>query len=274
MSSWLINGLTLGSALGLQLTRDTTWRMGTTNRRTTVTLPGIHGTINIGLPVYDEQQIVVDANVKAATEDSLEEAINQLLALCGTPTLTLTRSSGGITSTAAAELVSIAHDDWVPVVATHVVAIFAIPDAMFRGPIVTSDDLVFSGTLTAQEIASLSGASAPISDAVVRVTGPATSVTLTDPSSATGITWSGALAAGQYLFLRGRPLMARISSSATDWLSGGVSVLAAIGYPAAGRLQMFPVIQSATIRKIQLTASGTGLSGASRLCVQGRKAYL
>ena len=274
MASWLINGLDVATALGLRLTQDTSWRMGTANRRTTVELPGVHGNINLGLPVYDEQQVTLDANVQAATEGALEEAISHFLALCGTPTLTLTRISGGVTSTADAALVSIAHDEWVPSVSTHIVAVFAIPGAFFRGPTVTDADLVFSGTLTAQEIAALSGSSAPISDAVIRITGPATSVTLTDPTSGTGLTWSGTLGSGGYLFLRGRSLMARISGSPSDWLSGGTSDLDAIGYPAAGRLQLFPVVQSATVRKIQLTASGTGLSGASRLCVQGRKAYL
>ncbi len=273
MASWLINGLSVADIFG-KLTAETTWKMGTANRRTVAQLPGIHGSLALGLPVLDEPTVTLDVLFRAATEAQLEEAVTHFQALCATPTVTLTRVSGGVTTTADASLVSVGHDGWVPGASSHLTVVFAIPGAMFRGPLVGVDDVVFSGALVAHELEPLSGSSAPIGDAVARITGPATSVSLTDPSSGTGMSWSGTLTAGQYLFLRARPLMARISSVSTDWWAGGTDVLGQIDYPSAGRLQLFPVVQSATVRKIQISASGTGLSGASRISVLGRQAHL
>lgn len=152
--------------------------------------------------------------------------------------------------------------------------LFAIPGTFFRAAAWTSADLAFAADLTMAELSGLSGSTAPIGDATIRVTGPATSVTVTDPTTGAGITWSGSLAAGQYLFMRPRPLSARISSLSSEWTSGGTDVSTGLDFPAAGRLQLWPVVQSATVRKVLINATGDGRTTATKLAVQAQGAYL
>lgn len=275
MADWLVNGLSATQAFGLRLTQDTSWKAGAATRRTTMQLPNMHGLLNLGLPVFDETQVTLDAWLWASSEAQIEEACNQFLAVCSAPRLTLTRISGGLTLTAAAALVTIGHDGWTPGAACHVVVVFAIPGAFLRDPApATSNDFVFSGTISNQPIVQLAGSTAPIPDPMIRVTGPCTGVTVSDPQTATAISWTGSLPAGQYLFISPHPLSARVSDNAADWSSGGTSVLAGVDYPGAGRLQLWPVVDSGTARSVKFTAQGSGLTPASRLCIQARRSYL
>lgn len=272
--AYLINGLDLATALGLTLTDDTTWRSSVSVRRSPITIPGQHGTLNPSRPVIDESKVSVDAWAIAASQAQLEEAVNQFNALAMQSTLTLTRASGGITTSAIANLVSIAHSDYVEDTAAHLVALFAIPAGLFRETVANGDDIAFSANLVNTELVALSGSSGPIVDAVVRITGPATSVSITDPGTGTGLTWAGTLAAGQYLFLCAKPLSGRISANASDWISGGTDQSPLVSHPAAGRLELCPVVQSGTVRKILLSASGVGRSAATKIAVRAGRCYL
>jgi hypothetical protein len=269
-----VNGLSLASALGLTLTSDTTWRAEVKTRQSPITIPGQHGALNVGLPVYESGQVVANAWALAANQAALETAINQFIALCAAPTVTLTRVSGGLTQSAVVRLVSINHPNFVPGSASRIVIALSIPGVFFRSAVATSPDLAYSGNLTNIEIAILSGSTAPIGDAVLRVTGPRTNPYVTDPSTGTGIYWAGTVPASQYLYLCANPVSARLSTSSSAWTSGGTDVSGAVSFPAAGRLQLWPVVQSATVRKVLLSATGTGGTAASKLAVRAQGSYL
>ena len=273
-STWLLNGYDLDTALGLRLGRATQWRVATAIRRSPLVMPGAHGSLSSGRPIFDDTVATAEAWVLASSQDELEEKLNHFEALAVQTALTLTRTSGSLTTSAAVDLVSVTHSDYVTRTSSRVTVLFAVPGVFFRAAPWTSSDLAFTSSLTNTELTGLSGSTGPIGDAVIRITGPATSVSVDDPMTGTGISWSGTLNAGQYLFLRARPLSGRISSTATDWSSGGSDVSGAVSFPAAGRLQLWPVVQSATVRKILMSATGTGRSTATKLAVQGQGAYL
>jgi len=272
--TWLLNGIDLDVETG-HLAAVTLWRPPISTRRSPVTIPGMHGSLTSGLPVFEDPQIVIGIRTTQTTQAALEEAVNMVAALLTQPTLTVTRVSGGLTTSARAELVSADMDnDFLAGGTSAPVAVLSIPGVFFRDTAAVSTDFPFTADLVNQEVATLSGSTGPIGDAVIRITGACTNPVVTDPGTGTGISYAGTVASGQYLFMSARPLSARISSSASDWLSGGSDVSPAVSFPAAGRLQLWPVVQSATVRKVLLSATGTGRTGSPKLAVRGQRSYL
>lgn len=272
--TWTLNGVDLDTATG-HLASATVWRPPISVRRSATVIPGRHGSIDVGLPTFEEPIVPISVRTVQTSQAALEAAVNSLVTLLTQPTLTLGRTSGGVTASARARLVSVDTDhDFLVGVTAAPVAQLAIPGVFFRGTLQTSDDFAFNADLLNQEVATLSGSTAPITDVVIRVTGPCSSVTITDPATATGLSWTGTLAAGQYLFLCPAPLSARISADPAAFTAGGTSVLSGVDWPATGRLQLWPVVQTATTRKVLLSATGTGRSAATKLAVRGRGSYL
>lgn len=275
MASWMINSLTVDDALGMRLERDTTWKMAVTSRQTSMETAGEHGSVSVGLPVFESAAVSMIAIVRAASEDDIEDAVDQFKALCAAPGLTLTRTSGGVAASARARLASVTPSDWQPGAwSCRITVLFSIPGVFLRGEVWTSNVIAANWDLTSVELDGLSGSTAPIGDAVIRVTGPCTNPYISDPTSGTGLQWVGTVAAGQYLFMSARPLNARLSSTSTDWAAGGTDVSAALTYPAAGRLQLWPAVQDATTRKVLISMTGSGRTTATKLTVRGQGAFL
>lgn len=274
--TWKINGYDLDTALGAFLTDVSVWRAPVAVRRSPITIPGVHGTIRAGLPVYDEPQVTIAPKWRAANQVDLEELVNHAQALLSQPTLTLTRVSGGVETSAAAELVSITPGEFLVGDTATCTILLAVPGVFFRGDLITTDPAAFDTDLVDVELdPQLSVSSGPIIDAIFRITGPASSVNLTDPLTGTGLSWAGTLTAGQYLYLSAKPLDARISSSSSAWMSGGTSELANLTWPAAGPLQLTPVVQTATTRQVLLSAAGGGRTiGVTKLTVRAKASYL
>lgn len=275
--TYTLNGVDLDEALGDGFLSDVTvWRSEITTRRNPVILPGEHGSVNPALPVYEEATVKIGIRVLEDTQTALEERTNHLRALFTQPTMTLGRKSGtAIDTTAKVELVSLGHEDYLVGRTDRIITVLALPKVFFRESPVVSADIAFASNLTNTEIPELSGSSGAIVDSIIRITGPATSVSVTDPGTGTGLSWAGTLAAGQFLFMRARPLMCRISSNADDWLAGGTNVIGQIDYPANGRLQLWPVVSSPTVRKVLVNGTGGGrVSGQTKLAVRAGRSFL
>ena len=276
---WGINGVMLPSVRGEMFsTEATVWRVPSiTPDRRALVVAGQHGSLEFGSPVFSEPTVTIVARFRYRTMAELEQAVGWFNSLAMAPSVTLSRLSAGVTATAGARLVSISHDEFVwsnEFVTAKVTVVYAIPRVFFSEVKTTSDDLDFSADLNNSEIASLSGSTAPVVGAVVRLTGPLTAVLVTDPLSASGISWAGTLAAGQYLFLDTADLTARISANAGDWLSGGSNVTSGLDYPAAGPLQLWPIADDTIgAQKIRLSATGAGRSAATKLAVRAGKSH-
>ena len=103
--TWLLNGVDLDQVT-LGLAGVTLWRPPVSTRRSPVTVPGRHGTIRSGLPVFEEPTLTIGVRTPGASMAALEAAVNAVAGVLAQPSLTVTRISGGITMTTQAELVS------------------------------------------------------------------------------------------------------------------------------------------------------------------------
>ena len=278
--AWSINGIELPSTRGeLFATEATVWRTPSIAPvRRALTVAGQHGSLEFGSPVFAEPTVTLVARFRYRTLVELEQAVGWFNSLITSPTVTLTRTSGEMVMSAGARLVSVAHDDFVwsrEFVTAKVTVVYAIPGVFFSEAAVASADLAFTANIFNAEVVNLSGSTAPIVGSILRVTAPATQVTVIDPLSGTGISWAGTtLTAGLYLFMDTGDLTARISANANDWLVGGTDVTSGLDYPASGPLQLWP-IADATIgaQKIRLSATGSGKSAATKLAVRAGKSH-
>lgn len=93
---------------------------------------------------------------------------------------------------------------------------------------------------------------APIDDMIIRVPKGVDAMTLTDPTSGTGISWSGTATSG-YLYVDPQHLRAWTTGGATAW-GDGADVTAGLDYPASGPLQIWP--DAAGKYRVELTTHG------------------
>lgn len=271
---WLVNGLDLEAALGGSVQSAGMWRPPISTQQTLVKTAGEHGSVAMGLPVYESPTLSIELLLRASSQADLEAKVAQIHAVLGAPNLTVTRIYKSGPLSARAVLATVGHSDFVFGSLTRVLVSLSIPGVFLRDAVWTSGDIAAQTDVTAAELTGLSGSTAPIGDAVLRVTGPCTNPYISDPTSGTGLQWVGTVAAGQYLFMSARPLNARLSSTSTDWASGGTDVSAALTYPAAGRLQLWPAVQDATTRKVLISMTGSGRTIATELTVRGQGAFL
>jgi hypothetical protein len=262
---WFING---ANAEKWSIQRESNWRPPLNTRSNLLTLPGKHGIANLNaLPVFDEPQLPIKFRIKANTQAELEALANELMWHLSRPTLTLKRVSGGVTAEAPARLVSIAHGAFLVGNFAELHAILAIPGVFLRGAVGASTQKVSSDTL--QVIENLTGSTGPITDPIIQVLGPATTVSITDSVTGTGITWAGTLASGQYLYLDPANLRAWLSSSASAWTAG--TQAGTVDYPPNGLLQLWP--NNALEVKAKVLIGGSN-SATTKWLVRAGKSYV
>lgn len=254
---------------------DSAWTPGVGAELPQVQIPGRHGVVPIGLPVYTAPQLPMELICKATGQADLEARKVELLGLLAAPGLVVGRSSGGLVTSAPARFVSMSPGQFIAATWAQFSLVLDIPGVFLRGPSATVGPVaVTSGDTVA--LPALAAGNAPVPDGVLRVTGPATSVSAIDPVSGTGISWTGALAAGSYLFLDAAALTARRSTVATDWTAGGTDVSGAVSYPGAGPLQIWPRMAAAdpNVRSASLMVTGAGFTAATAVTVRAQPAYL
>ena len=113
--AWKINGFELPGRFGQRFaTEATSWRAdGVETIRREFSIPGLHGTQEYGDPVFGEQQVKIVARFRYPSQADLEASVSSWNSLVTTPRPVLSRVSGGVTTGAAARLVSHSHDDYV-----------------------------------------------------------------------------------------------------------------------------------------------------------------
>lgn len=253
---------------GLALLKGTLHRPAVSVRRSVVQRPGLHGVVPAGGVVFDEPTVRLRVFVESPTAAAFEVAVAALMARLARPgDITLTRIAGGVETAAIARLVGVSEPVYYPDRAADHTITLAIPGVFFRDPApISTAALAAQANVVAAPLTALAGGSGPISDAVVRVAGPCTQVSVSDPASGTGLSWSGALAAGSYLYLDAASLSARISTSASAWDSGGTVVTGGLDYPGAGPLQLWP--------QPAISVTGVGRASTTTVMVRARRAFL
>lgn len=214
--TWSLSGV---DARRWRIQASSSGRAPVSMRSTRLVVPGRHGSIAPGLPVYDEPTITLVLQ-PLGDQAALEEAQAELLGLLSAPGLTVTRSSGGVTASAPARLEKVEPQVFVAGVLTRMAVTISVPSVFLRGAEMDST-LTVSGA-----VPGLTGSTAPVGDAVLRVRGP-NAFTMTDVVSGTGISWVGALDDSWYLFVDAASMRSWLSSSGGAWSggSGGSTVV-------------------------------------------------
>jgi len=188
------------------------WRPPVTARRTSLEVPGRHGAISAGLPVFEEPTVSLTMWLHGSTQDDIEDAALELVGLLTAPGLTLSRTSGNLVTSAPAVLVSVTPDEFTTAREATFEVVLAIPSALLRADVVDS-------TLTVPgAVPGLTGSTGPVGDAILRVQDP-DDFELTDVVSGTGVSWSGALP-GWLLFIDTAALRAWLSQDPNAWAAG------------------------------------------------------
>lgn len=255
--------------------KGSSWRAPVQMRNQSLEIPGVHGVVPVGLPVFEVPQVSLRLKCGTGSQDTVESVTNELMSLLTSPGLTLGRDSGGIVTSAVPRVLSIRDEEFIWNHSARFVALLDIPGVFFRAASIDVGPTVVASGNT-YTLAGLGVGTAPITDSVLRFLGPLTSVTVIDPVSGTGLTWTGTVAAANYLYLHPSTMKARTSASSSAWASGGTDVSGTLSRPGTGSLQIWPRMAASdpAVRQARLTVTGTGFTGATALTVRAQPAYL
>ena len=129
-------------------------------------------------------------------------------------------------------------------------------------------------------MATLAGSTAPITDAVIRFTGPAVSPAIVDVATGGSLSRPGGLLEGQRLLVDcARMRAARVTTDTWDFAAGTdvTGDMQADGPGSASRwLHLTPQISGGDpfSRSVRITTTATSTSEASKVEIRGRSAYL
>jgi hypothetical protein len=252
MVAWHVNGVDL-ARFGIQ--RESVVRPPLTVRHRALMIPGVHGTVQAStLPVFDEPVIGLDFLI---TGPDTEQLADELVALFGAPHLIVEREMRDVgLISATALLVTFAPGERVLDTYARFRVVLAIPGVFFYGSPV--EVTLPPNAETSIELLEMS--TAPILNPIFRLqTGSA--IQITDTVNRTGLSWSGTIPAGHFLFLDSENLRSWVSNNPNGWhIAGGQHGV--VDYPVAGRLQLWPqpVLGELDQRQVRITVAGTGLS--------------
>lgn len=240
-TAYKINGYTIGGKAvtsGMYLMEGTEYAPALAPRRAVIEVPSTH----YAIPQWNDPLSQITVSLKIRVVDDSPEALasrwNTLMGLLGMGTnqpITLTRVRGSIQESADAQLVSMNTPDFsCPGNRADATLIFNVPGGAWRGP--QTDQTFFNGTNT---LPNALASTVPIADALLLLKGPATSLTVTDNTSATTVFWgdgSSSVSASQWLLVDPRYMRARLQSSETWSFSNGTNVTGALEFRGNGPL--------------------------------------
>lgn len=161
-------------------------------------------------------------------------------------------------------------------------AIVEVPGVYWRDEAVTT----WQGSANAvdQVVSTLAGSTAPVTDGLIRITGPATSITVRDVATqgAVGLLTSGSnsITASERLLIDAAVMRAAVVSTDTWDLATGTDrtgVVSVFGPGSASRwLHLTPAVALGDpfSRAVLLSCTATGTTAASKLEVRARRSYL
>lgn len=227
-----------------------------------VTVPGVHGIAVPPVPPVVGQRTLT-MKIGCAGTAGWEET-RRVLRLLTMPRLTLTRSMPDqlMDRCASVVLTSLTADDTTVGRYTRYTATLSMTSPFWRAAEPTLTALPDDGVLL--DASAIPGpatwwegepnnsvsvlapggypdgymSDAPIDDMIIRVPKGVDAMTLTDPTSGTGISWSGKTTAG-YLYVDPKRLRAWTDGNEAAWESGA-DATAGLDYAAAGPLQIWP----------------------------------
>ncbi|TSI11975.1 hypothetical protein [Brevibacterium aurantiacum] len=204
--------------------RETQRRTPVAFRSVDVNVPGGDGNIPIFGENIEATALALELNVYGRTPDQIEERVNFLRSLLGRTTgpLEVARRDGKVAAAKPAAISDPVRTD----VYARLSITLSIPAGVWRGP---ESTWTHPSPLTTgpQAATSFDGASRPITDSLILITGPATTPTVTDTATGSTVRYTGAVPAGQKLLVDCAEWRAALGSS-VSWGSTASTATAGI----------------------------------------------
>ncbi|GGK90162.1 hypothetical protein Ppa06_58300 [Planomonospora parontospora subsp. parontospora] len=213
--------------------------------------------------------------------EQLEANLEALAALLGVRhrLMTLTYTAGSITRAAEVTITAVSDPEVdVGAVRARLTAFARVPGVYWRDP--AEATWAGSANASAQPVTTLAGSTAPITDALVRVTGPAVNPRITDVATGGAVTRPGGLLTGERLLLDCATMRAALVDTDTWDLAAGDDVTGQIDATGPGSafrwIHFTPAVALADphSRAVLVTSSATSTTADSRLEIRARRAYL
>lgn len=152
-----------------------------------------------------------------------------------------------------------------------------IPEGMWQDPATADWSQASAVASTVYEVTTLQGATGPISDAVVTVTGPVTNPQLNDFTTSAYVRLNAALAAGSTWRVNVGTWATRygagLSLASADTAGTDGQAVTVYGNGNARFLRLVPSLSTGA-RRVRLSLTGTGLTSATALGVRARRKFL
>lgn len=263
-------------AEGMYLIDGTEYAPALSPRRAVVELPRTHYSV----PMFDDplSEITVGLTVRVQGRDAESlrnywNILTGLLGMGGNRAVDLTRHRGDNVEFAEGQLVSTTTPDFsCPQNRADSTIVLSIPQGAWRGPYT---EQTFSAG-AARSLDTAVESTRPITDAMIRVPGPLTSMQITDVNSVTGLQWGGGsqtVSGSQFLLVDCLTMQAKIQSSASWDISSGTQASGTLVYTGVGPLSIVSRWQGpipTTTSSLTIALSG----GASAMSIRSRKAVV
>lgn len=253
-----------------------------------VRVPGLHG----ALPSYDEdfeeagytlslwlKGADVDGVIPADSVGQLRANLDTLLGLFGVRHRLLDvreTVATGVTRQALCQVRSSFAPEIDPGRLCQFKAELVIPGAFWQDP--ATADFAQAGVTsgTTYTVTTLSGATAPVQDSKILVTGPAANPRVTDIATGHSVLYGGTLAAGSKWLINCETFASRVGASLTlaSLDTDGADAQALTSFTRPSRyLTLVPDLSGGS-RLVRASLTGSGFTGATSLAIRARRKFL
>ncbi|MEU1883437.1 hypothetical protein ABZ470_39540 [Streptosporangium sp. NPDC020072] len=257
-------------------------------RSVEVTVPGRAGELPIVGLDHETTQLPLEFGVTSRAPGGgdggyvqLEENLEALSALLGVRhrLMTLRYEAGPIVRVADVTITAVSEPEVnVGAARARLTAVVRVPGVYWRDEVTTT----WTGSANAadQAVTTLAGSTGPITDALIRITGPAVNPAVVDVATGGTVARSSGLLGSERLLIDCAAMRAAKVTSDTWDLAAGTDVtgqITATGPGSAFRwLHLTPAVGVGDpfSRVVLLTATATSTTGASKLEVRARRSYI
>ncbi|MFI6485147.1 hypothetical protein ACIBH1_45065 [Nonomuraea sp. NPDC050663] len=289
MPTYILDGVELDHPSGCwKLAPGTRRRPLPGVRSVELTLPGRAGEVPIMGLDHETTQFALEFKITSRTPsggdggfEQLEANLEALSALLGVRhrLMTLEYVAGTLTRVAQVTVTATSEPDLkIGALRARLTAVVRVPGVYWRDEIEST--WTGSANTADQPVTTLAGSTAPVTDALIRYTGPAVTPTLVDVATGDTISRASGLLASERLIIDCAAMRASKVTTDTWDINAGTDVTGSIiatGPGSAFRwLNLTPAmaVGDPHSRAVLLTTSATSTTGASKVEVRARRAYL
>lgn len=279
MLEYTIEGFNLHQPeLGFYLLEGSSYASEISPRRVNLEVPGVHGEIPQWNDPLSSTNVVFNVRVREANPESLRQKWQYLRALMRTGNnnpVTVRRLESGQVLSAQMQLLSMSEPDFYCAAGMVTTTIMLHnPSGRWSAINTTEQELAIPGT--DQILTAAAASSGPITDALVRVRGPVSSITMRDNTNDTGFQWqlSPTISSGQYLLVDCGSFTAWRNTS-DDWEQRGSDVSSGLRTTGNGMLSLVS-LPSFVVgnNSSSVTVSAAGTSSNTELHVLARQTHI